>query len=763
MSFESNIVSGTSVNGSGQTTSASLSIPAPKKSDEKMAQFVQNALVQNTLTNVRFDSTLLPRKEEVTQNVMSLATQREEAFSDAPTIKLDLTPQELRLINAMFQRWALSDKICLLELWGFDLYTDLVQVGKHLPTDWMEKILNLFCAEFAMCRVSICAESTKDQCPCELEFAKPGVKTVKRTFVHSRQMTTEGLSNVKGFLQTLASTKKRDNDFSSSLQSVNKKLELGKKLLLHPNAMCLLVDFNLLSHRKNFPKASALNNSSPQKTLGDLIQFVHFIDSCFQSAVKNRYLAYNAENLNLFSQTLAQAASKKNLFQAIKQFKLKFSPKLCQMQDEIRQLKIISITEPDQRDLSKLDNERNPQYVFSYLTTTQVIQQFHYDFLDILDEQVMEPLYPGLYIPTTTCFRRLKLNLAAAFRQLPQKPDEHAGKLTAKTFPTPPTHLSQTQQSLLTTILSESQLTPVFLPKIATLPRFTATIVSKNEVAIRLWTSLFDLKSERRLQHDHWFQYIQELQPYVKIITNFQEELVERRRLFLSQIEKFLCTLDRQEISSHRQAWSHYFKEFCFQESLDVCRWIMIVQDIQAISQLHVNMNVVNSEEHLLPEPLVDFMELEGIEELFNKLLYPNQQPMHEDLFDKPVRTQAKTDTVAHTTLSSAKSKTNVEKVETKKNAQIMQAEAQTKSSFSLTDEPLQVNPPLFSIRRGEKTRRILSRLRELGFFSVSTRGSHLKLEDEKGQTVIVSKGGKRKHQKQGTARSISLQVNGTN
>lgn len=739
MSSRINPVSGNRVvNGSGA--------PAPEA--PKMT-VVQNALVQSALSHLRCAPALEPKREDLVRDGMNLKKPQVDNWpEDAPAFQLGLTNPELRLLDSMFDRWALYDRICLYELLALDLYTEIVKLGKYLPKEATAAILESFCAEFAISYVSICAENAKSGCPVPLEFAKPGVKSANRLFAKSRESTAHSFAELKETLRLLASTKKRLSSVSSSLNSVTKKLELMQRLLLHPEAMNLLTQFNLLAHKEKLPNVTALNSDSPHKTLEDLVQYVQFLDTSFTCGVKKGFLGVQSLLLHELAEQLKGAAQKSNLFQAIKQFKHAFAPRYLELHDTIEALKRatkaaglgkLTPAEYYQQHNTQLLSNKNAQefasQLFVNLMTVGLIAQFNYDVFEILDEQIMEPLYPGVYIPTSSCLLRFNINFQTALAQVSQlfKQAEQDKNLPTAT----PASLSNAQQTALQALLKTADLRSFFVPRLLSLPLTDYMQDISN----------LNTRSSGRFHLHLWLPFLKGVEPCVKLMTQITQELPDRRTAFLGEVEKFLRSIDRTELISHRQEWIHFFREFCFQNSLDVCRWTMIAQDIRAISQIHVNLAVVNSEEHLLPEALVDYMDLEGIEELFNKLLYPPQNPMHEDLEDKPVRVQTRVESVAAAAPAPRQEAPPREKLESKKNSQLESAPAERAS------------PSLFTIRRGEKTRRILARLRELGFIPVSKRGSHQKLEGKEGQTVIIPTGGKRKHQKRGTAASIADQA----
>lgn len=755
MSSRINPVSGNrAVNGSGE--------PAPEA--PKMT-VVQNALVQSAFSHLSCPPALEPKKEELIHDAMNLKKIRvDNGLEKVPTFRLDLTNQELRLLDTMFERWALYDRICLYELLALDLYTEIVKLGKYLPKEAMAAIQESFCAEFAISYASICAEKSKDGCPVPLEFVKPGVKSANRRFAISRESTVGSFAKLKETLQQLASTKKRLSSVSSSLNSVMKKFDLMKGLLLHPEGINLLTQFNLLAHKDKLPNVTALNSNSPHKTLEDLIQYVQFLDTSFACGVKKGFLGIQSLILHDLAEQLASAAQKSNLFQAIKQFKREFAPRYLDLHDETEALKNaikaaglgkLTPAEYYGQHKTQLTSNKNPQefasQLFVNLMTIGLTAQFNYDVFEILDEQIMEPLYPGVYIPTSSCLLRFNINFQTALAQVEQLLGQLLGQTERdKNLPhATPTSLSNAQQIVLRTLLKTADLGSFFVPRLLSLPLTDY----KQDI------SKLNSRSLGRFNLHLWLPFLKSVEPCVKLMTQITQELSDRRTIFLGEIEKFLRTVDRAELISHRREWTHFFREFCFQNSLDLCRWTMIAQDIRAISQIHVNLAVVNSEEHLLPEALVDYMELEGIEELFNKLLYPSQNPMHEDLEDKPVRVRARVARVESVPAAAPTPQQEApqqeaaprEKLESKKNSQQESAPVERASTA------------LFAIRRGEKTRKIMSRLRELGFLPVSKRGSHQKLEGKEGQTVIIPTGGKRKHQKPGTGASIATQANRKN
>lgn len=757
MSLKTGAVSGSNANG------VVAHPPAPKKEEKATAQVVLNALAESVgifeVRNPQLADTAA-KKAELVQKTFNLEKIKIITNADAPPFALNLEKHDQALIEEMFGRWALYDRICLLELWGLDLYTDIKELGKYLPKDAADKILEKFCADFALGYVSLCAERNVHR-PKTLEFGERGVKSKEKTFVRTRRGWTIHLAVVREALEALTSSKMRVSTISTSLKTVKKKFALGEQLLLHPHAGELLVDFDLFSFGDRFKHTSKLNSSSPHKTLEDLAKFAQFIQYGFDSAVKLGDLGFQTGTDNSFAKKLAELPKNEKIFIAVKQLKKDIAPLFMHMQQMVDHLKTAHLSAaageltpemyyPQVHGTpvctKKSANEFASQ-LFVSLTSVGAFLQFFYDYCDILDERVMEPLYPEIFVPTNACINRLNLNLLAMFKMI-----LHSSPDTSISTSPPPSLLSSHQKSLFETIGNKVWKGTLFLPQVLQLPLadYQQKFVNLNQ------------RDTARFQYHQWLPFIKEMEPLAKVSGQLIERLDGTRGVLLKEIEDFLRTLDPQVLSSNRAQWTLYFKELCFQGSLGLCRLIMITQDMKAIMQLHVNMAVVNSEEHLLPEPLVDFMELEGIEQLFSKLLTPHH-PMVEDLEDKPEkRPQQKVTAVAQpilapVSLAPQKHVKKVEKDDGKTQPTIL------RSSFSLEEAraPVTKPAPVFTITRGEKTRKILSRLRGLGFLPVRQKGSHLTLEDEKGQPVTVSTGGKRAHQKRGTGRSIASQANG--
>ncbi len=763
MSFAPKAVSGNST-----PTIPQVANPAPKKEDPKReitSQLVTNTLLQSALAQPFHPliEASPAKKLEIATDAMNLKVVKTTSDVSAPAIKLGLAKEEKGLIDDMFTRWALYDRICLLELWNLDLYADLQTLEKYLPKEEMSAILDKFCACFASGQVSMCGERAPENAPVKLQFAEKGVKTENASFVRSRRYWVAELDQIKESLGKLASSKMRMQTVSDALKVVKKKIDLGKQLLLHPHAMTLLIDYNLSGHELNFPRASALNSDSPEKTLKDLISYAKFIDRSFISATKLGYLGIKVELLHNFTKMLSILSANGKLFANVKHIKQRIGPSFLAMKDMFTHFKeaipAAAAGTLDQVEYyqkvhgTSITSKKNPTEFASQLIVSLLgigsAFQFFYDILEILDERVMEPLYPDLFVPTIACFARLGLNMGAFFdATLKQIGARSAGRTT----PLPPPSLIQ--KDSLKDFENQTDLFKVFIIQTLTLPI--------PEYMVK-WETLQETSSGRFHLHT-WIPFVKELEPLQKVADSLVDELNDRRQTLLLKIEAFLKTLDPALLAANREQLTHYFEELCFQGSLELCRLIMISQDMKAVSQLHVNLAVVNSEEHLLPQALVDFMALEGVEELFNKLLFPDSRPMAEDLRRPPAvrMRQARVSTVAQTILVPAK-KTVVERVETKKEVgkETPAPATPQRSSLSLTDAPLQEPAPVsFSIRRGEKTRKILARLREMGFLPTTKRGSHQKLENKEGQTVIVPTDGKRKHQKPGTAQSIASQVN---
>ncbi len=750
MSSKPHAVSGSSANGFTPP-------PAPKKEESKAkkpTQVALSALAEATAHSLYFGEDLESspaEKLQAVQSAMQLKATTSANKPDLTPLTIKFTPQETTLLNTIFGSWALNQQLTLLDVWGVDLFAHFEKLIPYFD-EGARLLIQEFTGKFLLGYVGFLnqAAARTDEEVRQIPLYQRGMPSNRYYVMMTQQewrLCLEDLKQKIGQLEQMPKAKIKT--IKKLLENVKQRLDLGCKFLADKDAIVFLCDSTLCRLESHFPKSSALSASYPfQKSLEDLTTYVRFVETGFNAGCEKGILSMRHPFLGRMNTHLEALSKSQNKIGLIRDVKKELGPLFSSMHEQTFDLaqscelaragRLSHEQFCKKRGIQMVTQKSQEDFIISlYFKFAQMnlCNALVHDCLDIFDERIMMDLYPQKFVPTYVGFRRLTINIDYFLQK--QFSSTPPGLL-----PTPP---SSSNSGALTVLVGEMQHDLEFWNELV------------NPTTFMKAATLFSyFKQQERTHYNEWIPLIELCQPIVKAVEASLPTLNKVRIKYLEKIEGFLRKLSPQELRQDREKWTAYFKEVAFIESLDFCRVSMLSRDLDALSQFKTDLNALCSEEHLLSEPVVDFMELEGIEQLFSKLLTPHH-PMIEDLEDKPVKLppNQKVAAVAQPILTPVKPAPpkRIEKVEKDdgKTQPIV-----PRSSFALEEAPAP-----FVISRGEKTRKILSRLRGLGFLPVSQRGSHLKLEDEKGQPVIVPVGGKRAHQKRGTGRSIASQASG--
>jgi hypothetical protein len=92
----------------------------------------------------------------------------------SPPIDLGLTQTELKCINTLFEDWALSTRMCLVDVWALDLFTRLQRIKKYLPEKEREAIIEQFSFDFYTIYISFTAKINKENPLPQNEYYETG-------------------------------------------------------------------------------------------------------------------------------------------------------------------------------------------------------------------------------------------------------------------------------------------------------------------------------------------------------------------------------------------------------------------------------------------------------------------------------------------------------------------------------------------------------------------------------------------------------------
>ncbi len=733
-------------------TSSPLAAASDVKSDGRTRDDMIGALARGTieiLSGPVIPGQTAAESSLVMQNVMNLAPLDWKLISHGklPEITLKLTPQERALLDEIFGSLALQQEMCLLEILGVDLFKQMGALIPLLPAGAGEMFREKFCGDFFWGYISLIM--IKNATNPDSNF--PEVTLYDRTKPSNGFEIGISIGHwVLLLTQVIEALKSSRISKSARTQAVIKRVDLLIALISKPKSHTFLVDDHLVSLEKYFPKSAALTHASTEKTHQDLTTLTEFLITGFNSGLKRGYFSIQDSCMSEFHEAL-ETFSKKRKLADVKNIKQKLGNALIQFEKLQRQTQR-SLSLAKAGTLShksycasqgiSVAREKNQKeftaFLYAQLLQCSLITDFYHDCLEIFDKQILVKLFPDVYVPTSAALHRLDANLVWLLNKAEARASSPLRDLSI-----PSSSLIDMQKAELGAFHTHVQ---------SSMRTLLSPFLPAGEQLNRVKSGLDNLHQADKLQYHRWIPFVQLFESHLKLFDLALPSLEELRLSHLEKIESFLKTLDPRELSQNRQKWIDYFEEISFQENLDFCRLCMLTRDLQAVSYLNVNINGLNSEDHLLPEELIDLMSLEGLEEIFERLApkplddekKPSTavRPMIEDIEGKPEKPRPTT--VQATT------------------AVVARSLAQT---LSLTATPapraraarVEEEVP-FKIRRGEKKRKIIARLRELGFLPRSIRGSHLKLEskDDGKQTILPLHGSL----KTGTAHSIEKQVN---
>ncbi len=265
-------------------------------------------------------------------------------------------------------------------------------------------------------------------------------------------------------------------------------------------------------------------------------------------------------------------------------------------------------------------------------------------------------------------------------------------------------------------------------------------------------------------------------------------------RRILGDLEERLKRMDRGMLARNRQDLVLALQEMALKSGFHLLYAAMAVRDGEAVSKLDGVVSELDIE-NVLPDELIDFFDLEGIEEIIDRLTEgvviaptaspepaaaaaaPSASPTAALVAEPAAATPSASPRAAAVaeTVTAAPSASPRAAVATEPAAATPSASPRT----AAVAEPAAAAPSArtgiataaaaparsaeeqvrFTIRRGEKVRKIVAKLKAWGFYPSSNsrgRGSHRGFENADGKRLTVPVGGHRVHMKPGTAASVA-------
>lgn len=764
-----------SVFSSRSSTAQEINSPNPNSAkNEKQVQrisSVSSLLMKETAAHVTVKQVSEDDKEAFINKIMKLEQVNSLIINSPNTsIQINITPKEIEQINRIFNKWALYDRLCLLDLWGLDLFSNLEKLQTYAKD---ASFLENFSSEFVVGYISLIEEvALRDNPETTIKpvFFERNRPKKCQMFFFTRDEWIYKLQDLKSSINlAISPAKKKIKVISTLVNEINKQIELGIKLLSHPNAPAFLTDKNLTALTHYFPNASALNSTNSEKTVQDLITLLRFLSIGLNTGVKKGVLGLDNNYLSLFQQQLQEFSKQKNKLKGVVVLKkviangfidLNMCLNFLLENSKMAQNGILSSEEFYKNRNTKSSGKKTADEFAAQLTSNLnqvlLINAFAHDCLRVLDDQVMLQLYPNTYVTMDTCLNRFSINVIYLFNRIK---NEILTLSADNPLPPIPKEISPSQKDTVRSIFSQIQLDNSILFEL---------VMKQSSISI-LNTPINDLYNNDTLAYSTLLPLLETLKPCLDSLKDLMKHLEVNRIKHLRLIKRFFKKLDKEELQKYRSEWSDFFKEICFNASLDFTRFAMMSQDLKMLLNLNYDLSKMNSEDDLLPDELVDYMELEGIEAILDDVLLPEVEEQLIETFMNIFPESNIEPKIEEVTESKQISCKNEDRVVPKKIVPKPVAKRKENNSAITVmerenEDPEEMEP--FRIRRGEKTRKILARLKMMGFIPTTIRRggtSHRKLENSEGTgSIIVAEGGKRTHIKVGTAKSIEKQVNKT-
>lgn len=546
------------------------------------------------------------------------------------TEKLNLSKEDKALIDIIFSKWALSNDLCLLELWALDLYEHLQLL--HLPKI-SQKVFYCFQAYFLMGYAGILSCSAKS-IPSISCFFSDKLKFL----VTSKEWSDQLLQLEKEIGNLYKGGNLRIKEFKDSQivwRDVKSRLRLGRNLLAQTNTYYFLAENNIERLSKYFPKGQFLNKGNAKKTLIDLIKFNKFLADCCETGVKARVWTVGTSFFSKMDANLKALPKKRaKLPLAVSKLKQVINGELREIgnaRDHINGcLPLIMRKEMSREEYfastgSKITYEKtHTEFVAStilQLLQTTLIATFIENIVDILDFDVMHVSFPESYVPTKLFHMRFVSNLYYLIQQ--SKTTLPKENVVAK--PSSGT-LTEASSSIETLAKTETPVQTINCP-FSALEKHGLFLDAVNRIDSDLLDLFQDLikdfsNMEKCLPKiivtgshafDGWDSFIEtELSLHIKqlegVISRLNELGFEHSRIIFNYL-KVVDPAIREELFS-------MFQQICFDSAIFLCRYIMTLQDAEMLlkSESHTNF-----EDHLLPSVFIDYIRMERVNGLLSK------------------------------------------------------------------------------------------------------------------------------------------------
>lgn len=747
---------------------------APDKDDGKMMSVVKQVLAESAFSLMPKENATEENKRKIIQG-MALES-IEPLLLDAPDLDLSfLNESDWKLLNGIFERTSLTNQLCLLDVLLFDLFQCMEELKplllqlrlKQLKTDPFEECYAIMALGYVsqMIETGVLSGDSNAKKVVWADRSDPTAKGKYTAAVSKREWILR-LEEIKKTLKQEAAASPKLRGKRGYIDAVASRLDLVCKLLGDKQASQVLTNHGLSDLHSYFKEAVKLNGQ-PSATLQNLKTFIKCLRALFSSATSQGFLPGNLPVFDMLDDHLTKYPDQEKLVH-IRGFKSLLAECIKILLDmrlkSEHELTLagsgqLSHAEWCKRSGITVARGKSPDEFVGMLcamvSQCNLVSCFLHDVLKIFDQRIIIPRFPNIYVDTTAVFFRMDVHLGWLIHVSTHAKQIHdAAEVSALEYT--PSDLPGETALKGEFFEIHAELENMWAPPLLLEPEFADVIGAHRE-------SLMQVHSKR---YDQWIPLIQKVVPAVENFKTLLPKFDVMREKILGAIEKFLNTLSKEELASRGEQMVKELQEVCFHLGLDFCRMAILAKDIDGVLNLHFVINNTNSENQLIPEELSNLMTLDGIEEVLARVRSKFERPMRTDTAGRPPRepkAAAEGAAVGEGAGAGAvQVSTQVKVITAVERAQLLSLGGAPAGTAQPKAPTKTINPLLqaIKIRRGEKNRKVLQRLREMGFLPVRTRGSHTTYEHkETGAKVTGLAGTSHKHLKPGTASSMGKQA----
>ncbi len=687
-----------------------------------------------------------------------------------------LTRTQSRFIKGLFHH-PLHTKLSLVDLWGFDFVYHfkalMAKKGLGLPLVDLSALLKKFSSDFGVGYLSRVVEPKTNETMMRLNglifYERYKTPEGQYLVITSREWAyrLEGVADrLKALLKPFRKSLGEEIDY------LQESLMMGRELLLHPDSREVLSNCTLEGCLELFPEASRLNDGSAEERLQRLGQFAKFVSQVF-AGLKVGAMKDDPPLFLSFGERLEAVYKSPDRCALIRRLKLETADLLREMsrasKDFSRDMQRASAGEADAH------SEENRRYFLALFVGRMrhhLMSSFLQEMLSSLDEQILAAFDPENHVPLTSYFTRFDL----CFMAITDSPPPKEAATLPRTLPALSADCQSDFASLFATLQAKMmrQVASCFRDREQTAAYLR--VVNKEDVTV----------------FESWLSIASDLREEIANFSRTLESLEDLRREALGMIDGWLNKIDKSFLAMHRETLINALQEAMLRECFDLFHLAMIVKDSKAIFKLDGLRSEIAVEE-TLTDSLIDLVELEGIEELFDRLTegvtIPPKLAAAVTLEATPAAASASTRAPEPAPAPAPDATPAPESALVASGAPPVPAPMAAAAPGATPDrepasaapmsslEPVSraLRPPSvpaaaaparpdeerarFTIRRGEKVRKIVAKLRAWGFYPSSNtrgRGSHRGFENADGKRLTVPMGGHRTHMKPGTAASVA-------